>query len=164
MPNFIEITNQMRKLRDPGKYPTYQVRTFVTQASPGIKTVMYKGTVQGEESEYPVYLQFRNVEFSEEEKEGFIPFEATSKTGSSKMSFYKVPELNKNPVALKCQCTDFHFMWEYPLYKAKSLIGQFRRYVRKTTTYPPKNPEGILGYCKHIASFAEALRNSKLVK
>jgi hypothetical protein len=154
----------MKRLRDPGRYPVYAVRTFVTQASPGTKMVMYKGTVQGEEMEYPTYIQFRGVEFSKEEKPGFIPFETMDRTGSSEMSFYKVPELGKNQVALKCACTDFRFMWEKPLYDKKSLIGQFRRYVRKTTTYPPKNPEGILGFCKHIASFVEALRNSKLVK
>jgi hypothetical protein len=132
----------------------------VTQASPGIKAVMYKGTVQGEDLEYPVYIQFKGVEFTEEEKPGSIPFEATDRTGGSKMAFYTVPELNKNPVSLKCQCFDFRFMWEKPLYDKKSLIGQFRRYVRKTTTYPPKNPEGILGACKHIFSFLSALQES----
>jgi hypothetical protein len=166
MPTFIEITNQMKKLRDPGRYPVYATRTFETQASPGIKAVMYKGTIQGEESEYPVYIQFRNVEFTKEEKPGTIPLKTTDKTGSSEMSFYVIPELNKNLVSLKCMCTDFRFMWEFPLYKAKSLIGQFRRYVRGPGVVPrgPKNPEMILGACKHIFSFVQALQNSKLVK
>jgi len=166
MPTFIEITNQMRKLRAPEKYPGYRVVDFKTQASPGIKTVLYRGSVRGEESEYATYMQFRNVEFSEEEKTGFIPYEATDRTGGSKMSFYKIPELNRNPVALKCSCPDFRFFAEYPLYKAKSLIGQFRRYVRVSppSGRPPKNPENILMYCKHIWSFANALKESELVK
>ena len=164
MPSFNSIVQEMKKLRDPGKYPNYETRTFATQASPGIKSVMYKGTIQGEGNENPVYIQFRDVEFSEEEQAGYIPYEDTDTTGNKGLKFYKTPELDKNNVALKCMCTDFRFMWEHPLFVKKSLVGQFRKYVRKTTTYPPKNPQGILGFCKHIWSFCNALKEAKLVK
>lgn len=164
MPSFNAIVQEMKKLRDPGKYAVYDTTTFATQASPGIKTVMYKGTIQGVDNEYPVYIQFRKVDFSAEEKPGYVPFEETDKTGGKGLKFYEVPDLNRNDCALKCMCTDFRFMWEHPLFVKKSLIGQFRRYVRKTTTYPPKNPQGILGMCKHIWSFVNALKEAKLVK
>jgi len=164
MPTFREITDEMKKLRDPSIYANYQVRTFVTQASPGTKQVMYKGTVQGEEMEYPVYVQFRQVEFSDEEKEGFVPYETKDREGNPIMKYYKIPELDHNNVALKCQCSDFRFFWEFPLYRVGSLIGSFRRYVRKTTTRPPKNPDNIVGYCKHLFSLIQALKASNLVK
>lgn len=104
MPSFREITDEMKRLRDPSIYANYQVRTFVTQASPGTKQVMYKGTVTGEEMEYPVYAQFRQVEFSNEEEEGFVPYEAKDRDGNPIMKYYRIPEIEHNNVALKCQC------------------------------------------------------------
>lgn len=165
MSSFNSIVSGMKKIRDPGKYPSYDTTTFATQGSPGIKSVMYKGTVQGEKNEYPVYVQFRGVEFAEEAKPGFIPYEKGDVTGNKTIGYYEVPDLNRNDVALKCMCTDFRFMWEFPLYKAKALIGQFRKYVKVPgSNRPPKNPENILGVCKHVWSFTNALKEAGLVK
>jgi hypothetical protein len=122
----------MKKLRDPGKYPAYDTKTFATQASPGIKTVMYKGSIQGEKNEYPVYIQFRRVEFSEEEKPRFVPFEEVDRTGGKGLKFYEVPDLGKNDCALKCMCfpgdTLIPLLEGYSI-PIKDLVGKDHFYV-----------------------------------
>jgi hypothetical protein len=104
MPSFNSITTDMKKLRDPAKYVSYDTKTFAAQASPGIKSVMYKGTVQGEQNEYPVYVQFRGVTFADEAKPGYVPFEKGETEGQKTIGYYEVPDLGKNDCALKCMC------------------------------------------------------------
>ena len=65
-------------------------------------------------------------------------------------------------------CDDFRFMFEYPLFRKKGLIGTYRRYTRQTPPppvgYPFKNPDEYLGFCKHIWNLIGSLKKRNLVK
>jgi len=61
-------------------------------------------------------------------------------------------------------CPDFRFGWEKPLHDKKSLIGNWRRYIRKTKDRPERNPKNILGFCKHISALIRVLIGAGLVQ
>lgn len=60
-------------------------------------------------------------------------------------------------IQVRCTCKDDYFMWQYPNKQAKSLLGKFKPYVRKTTTYPPRNPGNVSGMCKHTLGLIKIL-------
>lgn len=157
--------------RNINKYPVLEVikSTFNSRISPGIKSLYFKIVVKGEvnedrpEQQYLTQVQFFKVEFSDEYKRGYTETEINGKP-----IYFKPPTVSTSEVKLKCQCQDFRFYWEKELYDNKSLIGNWRRYVRKTPP-PPEgrpyvNPDELVGYCKHIHNFLEHLKSEGYMK
>lgn len=70
-------------------------------------------------------------------------------------------DMQRQPCLVRCSCEDYYFTFSYYNYlRGIQFGGRARPYVRKTRTYPPRNPRGFLGICKHISQFAQMLQTS----
>ena len=160
--------------RNPNRYERHTVTNLETSPSPGTNTVRFKGIVHGKTGNYITQVQFFNVDFAEEKDKEHS--ELVSVDG--KPVFHMKPRINTNPVFMKFSCDDFRFTWEYPAALKGALVGNWRRYTRKTPPIPHrpknaknpnpigvdfKNPENFLGYCKHINSLLYVLRDAKRI-
>ena len=70
----------------------------------------------------------------------------------------------RNPLTSRCTCKDsfFSFVW-YQYYKGHCLYGPPPKlYRRKTTTRPPRNPNGYIGICKHVYNAWDYLKREGL--
>lgn len=100
-------------------------------------------------------LHFPSVKLSEEPKKGYeIPIK--DKRGFT----YYCPQLSEHtPILVRCSCPDFRFSFMWEDYAEKSLQGRRISYQRKTTTRPPRNPDGIPGVCKHLIAVINKLES-----
>ena len=106
------------------------------------------------------------MQFSETKstKKNPSKFTVPAKVGD-RIMFHPVPTVKENRVNLKCQCTDFRFVWEFPLFENKALIGRFRKYTRVPgSARAPRNPNDLMGFCKHVWNFMRALENAGAMK
>lgn len=71
-------------------------------------------------------------------------------------------DMKKQPVVIRCSCSDYFFSFSYANYLAGVQFGgRARPYIRKTTHYPRRNPQNIVGGCKHVVGqFAQMLQTS----
>lgn len=165
MPVYLkDVKQELRKFgRQAAKYPVYRVAKITPFGSEITKSVSYKMVVNGETNNYQLNLQFFKVQYSDSKTADMKPIDSEG----SKL-FYKVPSVRNNPVHIKCSCPDFRFRFEKELYDAGGLVGNWRRYTRKTPPppvgYPYANPKHLLGFCKHVWSALDYLRTKGLVK
>lgn len=69
----------------------------------------------------------------------------------------------RNPLTSRCSCADEFYTFSLWKYNAGCLYGpKPRAYRRKTTHYPERNPQHLVGCCKHVYNAWEILRNSGL--
>jgi hypothetical protein len=161
MPVYLkQVQQQLRQFgRQPKKYPKYRVSKAVLRGSPRTKSLSIKAVVHGETNNYMVHVQFFKVDFSEEKVEGYKKIDIDGETW-----YYDVPSVRENPVNLKCSDPDFRFRFEKELYDNGGLIGNWRRYTRKTPPPPVgrpyANPEHLMGFCKHIWSLLDYLNRT----
>jgi hypothetical protein len=151
-------------------FPKTGLRQYATQpikisrirstAYKGVKTLLIRGLAQNEGREYTVMMLFKGIEFKPE---------AGSKTATVEdpklghVHFIR-PKSEKNDVAVRCDCQDFFWRWNWYDSKDGSLYGTKRGpYVRKTKTRPPANPKKLPGLCKHLIKFWQVLENLKLL-
>lgn len=144
--------------RNPGSYPTLRMKRLDTLASPGIKSLMYKSVMEGDTDNYLTYVQFFELEYKDEKDDDFTEAE----TVAGKVKYHKKPSTSKNPVNLKCSCTDFRFCFEKQLFDKKALIGAYRKYTRVAppSGRPPKNPGNHIGMCKHTHNLINILKSN----
>ena len=98
-----------------------------------------------------VIVQLRNVQYSDDKKEGWKAARLPDK-----LIYYKPLSFLDDPVGLKCECEQFRFMFEWYLNQKGALIGGPRHYQHKHMR-PPVNPGHYIGVCKHVYSFVETL-------
>lgn len=61
-------------------------------------------------------------------------------------------------------CKDFYFTWQWYDKLNSALFGPpFPKYVRKTATYPERNPPHVTGLCKHLLKLVEILIIQKVI-
>ena len=106
---------------------------------------------------YDVYIEFQKIKFADEGSDEIQTDGTWAKIDYRGEEFYyRKPEVDVNPVRIKCTCFDFRFRFEEPDYKAGLLYGgTYHRYVRKTPSpekggRPYANPEKMVGFCKHV--------------
>jgi hypothetical protein len=167
MPKLLrDIRDELREFpRNPRKYPRLPLQSKTLESRPQLyhNSIMYRAVVKGETANYVTSVQFWKIDFQSDKDESHsIPIKA-----DGKLMYYKCPSVGRNAVKIKCSCEDFRYRWEYPLFQEGGLIGQFRKYTRKTPPPPAgapyANPDEFLGYCKHVHSLLLALRDSELV-
>jgi hypothetical protein len=147
--------------RNPNKYDKYRVTQVQFRGSEITKSISYKAVVVGATNNYLVHIQFFKVDFLDEdpEKEGYKKITVDGET-----RWYKTPSVRSNPVNIKCSDPDFRFRFEKELYDNNGLIGNWRRYTRKTPPPPVgrpyANPKHLMGYCKHVNSLIYHLKNT----
>lgn len=62
---------------------------------------------------------------------------------------------NKHPIQVRCSCPDYRWTWGWDNYEKKVMAGpNVPPYQRKTPPppegYPYRNPQHVIGPCKHI--------------
>lgn len=102
---------------------------------------------------YKVQILFKNVYFS------LYPHTLTPVEISIPGQELYVERFSKrkSEVQVRCECTDYKMTWAYWNDKNAAHYGNVEPYVRKTTTYPERNPQHVPGYCKHINNFIQLL-------
>jgi hypothetical protein len=182
---FPKVKDKMKQYRNPDTAykKKMKILSLDTTASPGVKTIQHQATVKSDSSgtpgSYTTTIRFHDIRLSKEPRN---KNDKQIKVGDVTY-FYKQPSIKRSPVQIKCTCQDFRFSFEKQNFDAKGLIGNWRRYQRKT---PPKkrparaknpnkdgkdfvnaNPRGgddVTGFCKHIYSLLLALRSKDEVK
>lgn len=180
-----ELEKVPRKLTDYAKLSL--VGPLDTKFQPGLKAVTFSGNIKSETDPTDMYrntIQFFDVEYSDKDFSSAIKVKTEKdmvlpdgiKEGTT--MFMRVPTVRGNGVRMKCSCPDFRFFFEKQLFDKNGLIGNWRRYKRKTppTVRPAnpknpnpvghdfKNPDNYLGMCKHLYSLLVYLKNEGLVK
>ena len=75
------------------------------------------------------------------------------------------PSLSKTKVFTRCDCPMYYFYLAYSNKVHKCLAGRsMKPYVRKTTTYPEKNPNNIPSVCKHLIFASRELVEEGMLK
>ena len=136
--------------RNTSSYAELPVKKLNKIMRPGVKSIDFTGIVKSEniwtgtEPNYKVTVRFTDVKFSKKELKSFPNKEIVN----GKEIFFKSPTFDKNPVQMKCQCTDFRHKFETPLSEFGGIIGGPRKYKRLT---PPWTFEGVGGrpYANH---------------
>ena len=125
----------------------------------GTKSLLIQATCHGltqDGVKHIINVQFSGIDFREEPVENAEMKELEYK---GEKYYYKKPTL-ENEVTVRCSCLDYYFTWAFPNKKAKALFGALpKKYIRKTTTYPARNPDQVPGICKHIYQLQSYLRN-----
>lgn len=120
----------------------------------GTKTLLFQLQCFGEtvEAEHVVHIQFNNIKYFNEEDLTEPPDGKTVKEIEYKgESYYLIPPTLKTNCTVRCSCPDYYFTFSYWNYKTKNQFGgPPKKYVRKTKTRPPRNPNHHPGICKHI--------------
>lgn len=120
----------------------------------GTKTLLFQLQCFGETvaAEHVVNIQFSNIRYFleedlEEEPDGINVKEIEYKG----QSYYLTPPTLETDVVVRCSCPDYYFTFSWWNFKNKAQFGgPPKKYVRKTTTRPPRNPGHHPGICKHV--------------
>lgn len=157
--------------RKINKYPKLKVTKLESKPRPGLNVLSYTGLVSSENqvgTKYKVSIDFHDVEYKKLETAQFKNEVTIKSGGKSENLYHRTMSVAKNPVKLKCQCSDFRHRFETPLARKGGLIGGPRKYTRKTDPWPVGRPFANstkkLGICKHIASVLEAIKNDGMLK
>jgi len=130
----------------------------------GTKTLLIQADCNGytEKATHVVNIQFEGLNYVDE-----VPKNAEYKTLTYKDEEYhfSYPTVEDTNVKIRCSCSDFYYTWSYPDWKEKVLFGSKpKKYIRKTKTRPPRNPDQIPGMCKHIYQAISLLKVEDLLK
>lgn len=135
------------------RIPRLTITPFV-----GVKTLSFRADVQGvaEARKYKVIILFEGVEFSKtRDREHTVKIQVTENL----FAFMK-PIKKSFPARVRCSCQDFFFTFGIWDFNEGALVGvKPRPYVRKTTTFPERNPSHSPGMCKHIIGVNNKLRS-----
>ena len=76
----------------------------------------------------------------------------------------QTPRRNRNKIMVRCTCPDYYFTWSYYNWRKGCLYGNKPKpYIRKTTTYPERNPKHLVGACKHVWMIIDKLRQERFI-
>lgn len=125
----------------------------------GMKTLYIKGLAQNEGREYRPMINFRQVNYND--RKNSVKFYASDNMP------YEIEKisLTENDITVRCDCPDFRFRFAYYNFLDSSLYGRKpQKYIRKTENFPPANPSGLPGMCKHLIKLQEVLQKAKIFK
>lgn len=155
---FIELIASTRKIRDK-QYPTNAIRAVDFKYSAQNKQLYVKAqatpySTKGRKSPFALSMVIDRLPIVDNPKnlKNIISYHTDSKN-----EIYLQKPSFDNTCRVRCQCDDFRFMWSYYDKQNKALIGQVKPYVRKTTTYPERNPTHVPGLCKHLLALIKML-------
>jgi len=181
---FPKVKRMMLIYRDPDqaykklrKLLSLKLTAYVTNKSLEFFATFASGSRKGVTHE--TVIQFFELNISLEK----LNKQHVSIDQDGKTYYHAIPSIKVNPARISCTCEDFRFSFEKQNYDSGGLIGDWRRYKRKT---PPKvrpanaknpNPIGrdfvnakpdggdnVTGYCVHLHSLLKELYSSGKVK
>lgn len=145
------------KKRDPKYYDDVVIRFIEVRVFPRNKQIIYRTQVDSVtkdgKSRYDTHLMFSNIKLYDAQQRGTVPIQ----DAKTKQLYYTNPVRFSTSVQLKCTCPDFRHTWETELKRGGALIGFPRKYRRKTTWWPERNPKHVMGMCKHVYSVIRQL-------
>lgn len=107
---------------------------------------------------HSVTLHFSDVDIRTENPQSSLYFPVQY---NGQMYWVHKLDKRRNPLTSRCSCRDEFFVWGIWKHNAGCLYGKKPMpYIRKTTTYPQRNPNHIVGICKHVYHSWAFLRNS----
>jgi hypothetical protein len=137
----------------------------------GVNTALFQFSMRGktQKGKHRINLLFTNLKIypaisMPENPKDFIKIE-------EKNIFYYIekPSVRSSPVVYRCTCKDWYFTWSYSAWKKKAIFGaKAKPYIRKTSPppkgYPYKNPNEIVGICKHVIHIMVLMQKNNLLK
>lgn len=163
-----QIIRSMKKFRDPNKYPQAIIKEFKASHWIGTNTCLYQcvadSLTKEHSTKYALSFAFHGVEYFPTKTKATML--TTDVQSNGKRYYYEPPIIGSNPVEIRCQCPDFRHTFSWEDKAANAMVGKPKPYTRVSppSGLPPRNPEHVLGLCKHAYSFAKYLRNSKLIQ
>lgn len=166
--NAYRLNPKSRGLKSP-YVPKWEYQQFSSGKNRGQSTIIpYVGTKSlliglrawgvTQASLHNVSLLFHDVEILTENPNNMNYFQIQY---NDQMYWVKKLDANRNPLTSRCSCADFFYTFSYYNYNAGCLYGpKPKPYIRKTTWAKPRNPQGIIGCCKHISHSWKVLRDS----
>jgi hypothetical protein len=146
-----------------GHTPGPMRRTNIVQQTPvpQNKELIIKAESMGT-SLYQLTMVIHGVEYSDK----LSPkFPLTVSLGQGNYRFCSQIPVNGTKVQCRCSCPDFYFTWWYWDNKNKALAGPaMRPYVRKTASWPVRNPLSTPGVCKHLKSLTKKLIDLRILR
>lgn len=108
---------------------------------------------------YRVRLQFYNMVFGDKPTSSNCVKIQDATTG--KPLYFEKINLFKQPVRVRCGCSDFRFRFAWEDRAVQALYGgPPKKYTRKPgSNRPPVNPEHMYGICKHIHGCAMTIQH-----
>jgi hypothetical protein len=121
----------------------------------GMKTIYFKGLAQNENRAYNPIILFKTVQYDSQSPN-------TIRIVADDGSVYVLDKLSPaaNEVAVRCNCADFRWRFNYYDFLDHSLYG------RKRAKYEGNyriNPKEMPGMCKHLMSLTRALTDSGIL-
>lgn len=121
----------------------------------GMKTIYFKGLAQNENRVYNPIILFKTVQYDSQSPNAI---HIVADDGS----VYILDKLSPatNEVAVRCNCADFRWRFNYYDFLDHSLYG------KKRTKYEGNyriNPKEMPGMCKHLISLTRALTDSGIL-
>jgi hypothetical protein len=111
---------------------------------------------------YTLTMNIFGCEYSDSKLPDY-PLTVTLGQGVNK--YMKQVPLKGTRVQVRCSCPDFYYTWSYWDHQTKTLAGpKPKTYIRKTTTYPERNPLHVAGVCKHLITLTEKLIGLRIIK
>lgn len=155
----VKLTSSIR----PNQYSIGKIEAFDTKYLPREKLLYIVANTRSSDKKryYKTQLVFKGIRLSNDQSELF-PFPYYNDKG---MLIGYLPQLTvENEIMSRCSCDDYRWMWHFWNKKEKALLGPVIPYVRKTTTYPERNPDHIPGLCKHQLGLIKKMIEQGLMK
>lgn len=114
---------------------------------------------------YDVEILFYDVTFLEKHGKFDTPTSGYTEVSDGTTEKFLAAIGPRVKVEVRCTCLDFYFTWMYPDEKKSALIDTYGpQYIRKTTWWPPRNPQNIPGICKHIGGTIAKLQRDGVIE
>lgn len=155
MQRFETSKGAKRNFRD---YPDPVIKFLEVRVFPENYQVVFRSQIDSMSGPhmYEAIVMFSRLALKDTKEKGYVPVQDIK----TRQTYYIVPATFNTPINIKCSCTDFRHTWETDLYKKGALVGKPRKYKRKTTYWPERNPKHVLGFCKHINAVLQVLLKS----
>jgi len=128
----------------------------------GVKSLLVQTKLQGEsspKSRYNVNILFQDVEFADTETQGYLKL-----TYRGEDFWIKPIQPTQNPIKVRCTCKDFRYTFAYYNSKQGALFGREPKAYQRKTKRQSRNPNKVVGACKHILYSLKVLKQSNIVK
>lgn len=124
----------------------------------GVKTLFVKATVNNEGRKNETITLFKNVNYSDKQRKGFVPLRASN----GRTVFVERVSMSANDVLVRCSCGDFRWRFNYYNSLDKSLFGRKRSKYEGQGLWEA-NPSKSPGMCKHLMKMAKILGEASLL-
>lgn len=140
------------------QHVTHEVRVTGIQYTPMLQNGILRinsSTTSNNGNAHTQALDIRDINFQPENSGNNV----TIQDNSGRSHSVTPAKLNVSTVAVYCDCEDYQMRFaNFNIQNNCHLGPPPPRYIRKTTTRPPANPNQVPGMCKHIIKVTDELK------